>query len=483
MSILDEIEKRARIMGYTVPALSSVHNHYSIGVSGGLDSSALAIVMKRLFPDLPVQYVFTDTKAEDKSIYESLKDLQKFLDVEVTYIAGEKGLFDLVEGFGGFLPSQQKRYCTRLLKIIPYENWVKSKLKEGEMLHSFVGIRADEEQRHGLVTNNSQIKSFFPFQDLGLNRDDILQIMKETIGIPSLYAGRSRSGCSICPFMRKAELFHTLKTDPEGFDKAMSCERLTPGDEERYRDRTIPVTKESRLALNHLTLPFPERADLRSADDAYPVQWNKQVPSAKRKKRQDNSSANEWFKAEKNTEILWVGAELYVNSGVGDHGVWWQDFVTMSTTRNGLFVQMKNHYQHRLNVPEIRGLNQDEMKNELRLIAYAIEVPIKDVDASKPSDSSYTWQSGFSLAQLKQYNSVALRTLQVAGMDQEIESYKDAPEMSWQFERREGLLKARNRIKGSYGRVLAMDVIEMDKEVKKAHCTEIQQHLFEGLAA
>ena len=44
-----------------------------LGISGGKDSAALAIYLKQLYPQLPIEYYNTDTKCE-------LAETQKFIE-------------------------------------------------------------------------------------------------------------------------------------------------------------------------------------------------------------------------------------------------------------------------------------------------------------------------------------------------------------------------------------------------------------------
>jgi len=456
MGRLQDILDKAKAVGYQLPGNPDT-DRYAIGVSGGADSTALAILLKYLFPDQQIYYVFTDTHAEAEALYENLSNLEDFLGIEINRLAHAKGLYGVIDQYNGFLPSMKARWCTRELKIIPYQNWVRSVLREGQVLHSFVGIRADEEQRHGLVASSRQLISHFPFQDLGVYRNDVFAILQETVGIPGFYSGRTRSGCSVCPFMRKSELLATLRWEPAAFDKAASCEKLSAEDLERFQNRTILVTEETRLSSNHATLPIPARIDVRTADTALPVvQWAKTQLKA-------TVQADLFGEASPSGEVLWVGAEFFIHPGVGDHGVWWQELVAISTTRAGLVQQMKNHYQHRLNVPEVHGLSVEDMRDELKLAIYQVELPHGVVETGKPSKGSYTWQPGMALSQMKQQNAAVLRTLHVAGLDQDILDHEGYSEISWEYERWEILVEIRQQIKEPYGKVLAMDLLDLEK--------------------
>lgn len=50
-----------------------------LGISGGKDSAALAIYLKQLYPQLPIEYYNTDTKCE-------LAETQKFIENLKSYL-------------------------------------------------------------------------------------------------------------------------------------------------------------------------------------------------------------------------------------------------------------------------------------------------------------------------------------------------------------------------------------------------------------
>ena len=51
--------------------------------------------------------------------------------------------------YNHFLPSPQTRWCTRMLKLRPFEEWIKPWLAAGDKVVSYVAIRADEDYREG----------------------------------------------------------------------------------------------------------------------------------------------------------------------------------------------------------------------------------------------------------------------------------------------------------------------------------------------
>ncbi len=479
MKILDKIIKRAKEINYQLP---DGHNYiHVVGISGGGDSSALAIVLKKLFPNREFLFVFTDTMAEPPSVHDSILRLEEYLDINVIRITPELGFFDLLEKQGNFIPGKKSRWCTKMLKILPFQAWCKSILEPGKVLCSHVGIRADETGRNGLA-NVSQVVTNFPLQALGVTREDVFQLLQESpVGVPQLYNDRSRSGCQICPFLRRTEMLALLHSDPKTFERAMHIEKLTDEDRDRFFTVAMPLSKEIRIATNHLSLPIPPRIDRRSAESALPVVFPKHIRN-KRSKPQESLFTD----TKASGAVLWVGAEFYVHDMLSGPGVWWQQAIAISTTKAGLMAQLKTHYDHRLRTPEVRGLTVESIKQELKYAVYMIELPDGVVEVDGPSSNSFTWQQGIALSQLRQQNSFLVRTLQAAGLEQEIDDLKTVPQGVWELERLESFQAAKERIKQPVGKILAMDLldIELDQKQQSFHQNNLKQSsLFLGEVA
>jgi hypothetical protein len=136
-----------------------------LGISGGKDSAALAIYMKDRYPQLDLTYYFTDTGKELDETYQLIERLEGYLGKKVARLESEAALksgqnpFDYYyKVFRGYLPSSQARWCTKLMKIEPFEAFV----GEAPTL-SYVGIRGDED-REGYISTKTNIQAIFPFR-------------------------------------------------------------------------------------------------------------------------------------------------------------------------------------------------------------------------------------------------------------------------------------------------------------------------------
>lgn len=210
-----------------------------VPLSGGKDSTALAIYLAQHHGHLPFEYVFSDTGAELPETYDYFERLEHILGRKVTRITALDMLgvaeklgrspFDvaLYDHFSGFLPSPRSRWCTRMLKIHPFERHIGS-----DRAYSYIGIRADE-NRSGytgngkpvLLSEQPNIRPVYPFKDDGIGLSDVQRLLDESgLGLPAYYEWRSRSGCYFCFYQQLGEWQGLKERHPELYKKAKSYE-------------------------------------------------------------------------------------------------------------------------------------------------------------------------------------------------------------------------------------------------------------------
>ncbi len=134
-----------------------------LGISGGKDSAALAIYMKTKYPNLDIDYYTCDTGKELDETYQLIESLENFLGKKISKLRAVENShlnpFDhYVKIKGYFLPSSLVRWCTRSLKLEPFERYIGS-----DPTLSYVGIRGDED-REGYISTKTNIQSIFPFR-------------------------------------------------------------------------------------------------------------------------------------------------------------------------------------------------------------------------------------------------------------------------------------------------------------------------------
>ena len=195
--------------------------HHVLGISGGKDSAALAVYMRENFPELDIQYFFTDTGEELPEVYEFLGKLEGLLGKKINYLNPDRDFKFWLRHFGNFLPSPQTRWCTIKLKLQPFKAWINEWLNKGDHVVSYVAIRADEEHRDGMQSHHKNLTVKLPFRDNGLNKEDVLDILDAS----GYYEWRSRSGCTFCFFQQKIEWVRLKERHPEAFENAKNMEK------------------------------------------------------------------------------------------------------------------------------------------------------------------------------------------------------------------------------------------------------------------
>ena len=197
-----------------------------LGLSGGRDSAALAVHMRQNHPDMDIDYFFTDTGKELPEVYEFLGKLEGFLGKLITRLNPDRDFDFWLRQYNNFLPSPQTRWCTRQLKLRPFEHWVRPALEKGTIVNSYVAIRADEEYREGYSSRHANLVVHLPFKETGIDKAGVLELLDGAgLGLPNYYNWRTRSGCTFCFFQQKIEWVRLRERHPEAFEEAKAYEK------------------------------------------------------------------------------------------------------------------------------------------------------------------------------------------------------------------------------------------------------------------
>lgn len=150
-----------------------------LGISGGKDSAALALYLRDLYPQLDIEYYTSDTGRELDETYaliERLKsalgrDIIEIKPIEENHTNAESNFDHFLELYGGYLPSSMARWCTKKLKLEPFETYIGN-----EPTISYVGIRGDED-REGYISKKPNVQSIFPFRENIWSEDVIKDVL------------------------------------------------------------------------------------------------------------------------------------------------------------------------------------------------------------------------------------------------------------------------------------------------------------------
>ena len=154
------------------------------------------------------------------------------------------------------IPSPFKRWCTVLLKVKPSINFINSVINKNKhkKIFLYIGIRADEINRKGVLLNSELEKKYiipqYPFKDYLIYKSDVKNILdKAGIGIPEYYKWRDRNGCYFCFYQKPIDWINLYKKFPNLYKKAMEYENLS------YKGKKYRFGWNSKYKLSELIKP------------------------------------------------------------------------------------------------------------------------------------------------------------------------------------------------------------------------------------
>lgn len=185
-----------------------------IGLSGGKDSTALAL---RLAEVEPRDYIFLCTPTGDElpEMEQHWQTLERLLGAPLLRLTADglslKGLCEREK----MLPNWRARFCTRALKIEPCQEWIN---RQGSDVVLYVGLRADEEGREGGIYDNCEVR--FPFREWGWGIDEVMGYLRQRdVAIPD------RTDCARCFFQTLPEWWRLWKEHPDIYQDAVEQEQ------------------------------------------------------------------------------------------------------------------------------------------------------------------------------------------------------------------------------------------------------------------
>ena len=193
-----------------------------VAISGGKDSTALALARREREPDTDFLYLITPVGNELPEMAAHWNNLERLLGkpmIRLQPFGAGDGLRHLIEKMKA-LPNWRQRWCTRMLKIEPAIAW----LSQHTPCVQYVGLRADEDvdERTGITGEIPSVTQRFPFREWGWGLDDVLAfLMDRGIRVPI------RTDCGWCPFQRIIDWYRLWQEHPDVFEEGVQMEKLT----------------------------------------------------------------------------------------------------------------------------------------------------------------------------------------------------------------------------------------------------------------
>jgi hypothetical protein len=189
-----------------------------ISFSGGVESSTMCVLFGN-----KADAIFADTGFEHQQIYDRIDIVENWVknfhrpDFKIYKVRNEKyGTLPEYIKSSHFYPNFQSRFCTRMFKIAPIDNFLKQFKDEGAEI--MIGLNADEiEQRtgsHGLLPF---VKYTYPLADNGLTRSACITILKRANLYPEFPSYMKRGGCIGCYYKSDKEYLAMASLNPDEF--------------------------------------------------------------------------------------------------------------------------------------------------------------------------------------------------------------------------------------------------------------------------
>ena len=188
-----------------------------VALSGGKDSTALALRLAEVEPR-QYEYICTPTGDELPGVVEHWGRLEGILGQPIRRVSPGFTLVDLTKR-EKMLPNFRARFCTKMLKIIPFQ----VALLEKTPATCYVGLRADEEGRSGVEYDMSLlITTRFPLREWGWGICEVLEYLADRgIEIPP------RTDCARCFYQTLHEWYLLWRDHPDIYASAVDDEHRT----------------------------------------------------------------------------------------------------------------------------------------------------------------------------------------------------------------------------------------------------------------
>jgi 3'-phosphoadenosine 5'-phosphosulfate sulfotransferase (PAPS reductase)/FAD synthetase len=216
-----------------------------VALSGGKDSTAMALRLAEVEPR-DYTFVCTPTGDEPEEMFAHWRKLGEMLGKPILPIMG--GTLDGLIRQQRALPNHKQRWCTRILKLEPYYKWLAGQAP----CVSYVGLRADEESRPGMIFPDADgIEMRFPMREWGWKLADVWAYLDNLgIDIPK------RTDCKKCFWQTLAEWYLLWLNDRSTYLEAEGLEGFVTDERGEVRTFRSPQRDTWPASLRDMRLRF-----------------------------------------------------------------------------------------------------------------------------------------------------------------------------------------------------------------------------------
>jgi len=184
-----------------------------VAFSGGKDSTAMILAMRDRNERIDGLLV-TPTGNELPEVWQHWDRIAAMVGAPVIRPKGPS--LETAIASQNALPNFRMRWCTRLIKIVPLIAWA----KQNQDATICVGLRADEEQREGIISRS--VSTRFPLREFGMDLTAVRQILSRNgIEVPN------RTDCAVCFWQRLGEWFELWRDHKDLWAQGEEWEAMT----------------------------------------------------------------------------------------------------------------------------------------------------------------------------------------------------------------------------------------------------------------
>ena len=180
----------------------------------GVNSTALMLLLDD--EGIEFENVFVDHGGDYPETYEYVKYL-KDKGFEITVITPDVEGCKTIEEYCWkcrIIPRIWRRWCSDKFKVRPFGKYV------DKPCVCYIGFGIDEEKRSLNLKARKEITNNYPLIEHKIDREGCIKIIKEhNLRVPR------RSGCWLCPFMRKGEMRQLLLNYPILYERRKYLEK------------------------------------------------------------------------------------------------------------------------------------------------------------------------------------------------------------------------------------------------------------------
>lgn len=224
-----------------------------VGLSGGKDSTAMALRLREVNPNVDYRFVCTPTGNELPDMSTHWDHLGELLGTPLIKVNAGVSLLGLIAKQKA-IPNWRMRWCTRMLKIEPFQAYV----LQNTPAVTYVGIRADEAgAREGVTEWGVDVEAQFPLIEWGWNLGDVIGYLKaREVEIPP------RTDCALCFFQTLGELHRLWEKHPDLYQQGVVVEEYVGHTfRSAQRDSHPAALKDLRAEFESGYVPKPRSMD------------------------------------------------------------------------------------------------------------------------------------------------------------------------------------------------------------------------------